>query len=126
MAAGTKRILVVDDEPGIRETMADILRLEGYRVDTADQGESGLTAFKKQPAELIVSDLVMPVMDGVEMVRQLRKQNPGLKVLFMSGYFGGQDISPELIETILEMGYPTLKKPFRAQELLEKVREMLD
>ena len=116
------KILVVDDEPAIRETLADLLMTEGYAVDTAPNGEEAIDAYLADPPELVISDIMMPVMNGVQMVLRLRELDPCLRVVFISGYFGPTPAQQDLMGAIAQLGFPMVKKPFRSEELMDQVR----
>ncbi len=122
---GHPRVLVVEDEEGLKENLAELLRLEGYHVSTAGDGLQGLRAHLSFRPELVITDVVMPIMDGVEMVRALRGRDPRLKALFISGFFGTRSIRQELTDEIARFGYPMLSKPFRPSQLFALVRQAL-
>lgn len=124
-AASHPRILVVEDEQGLKNNLADLLHLEGYHVKTASNGVSGLKAHLTFRPELVITDVVMPIMDGVEMVRHMRDRDPRLKVLFISGFFGTRSIRQELMDEIQWHDYPMLSKPFKPSRLFEVVRRQL-
>jgi CheY-like chemotaxis protein len=122
---GHPRILLVEDEDGLRDNLAELLTLEGYHVKSAPNGVQGLGAHLSFRPELVITDVVMPIMDGVEMVRQLRARDPELRALFISGFFGTRSIRAELMEEIERFGYPMLSKPFKPSELFALVRQAL-
>jgi len=122
---GHPRILVVEDEDGLRENLADLLSLEGYHVATAANGVQGMGAHLSFRPEMVITDVVMPIMDGVDMVRQLRKRDPNLKALFISGFFGTRSVRQELMDEITRFGYPMLSKPFRPSQLFSLLRTAL-
>ena len=122
---GHPRILVVEDEDGLRENLADLLTLEGYHVAEAANGMQGLKMHLSFRPELVITDVVMPIMDGVEMVRQLRQRDPSLKAMFISGFFGTRSIKNNLMQEIETYGYPRLSKPFKPSRLFEMVRAAL-
>ncbi|MCB2228327.1 MAG: response regulator [Desulfarculaceae bacterium] len=122
---GHPRVMVVEDEEGLAQNLADLLALEGYHVATAPDGLAGLRTHLTFRPELVISDILMPIMDGVEMVRTLRERDPGLKVIFISGFFGTRSIQNGLMQEIEDFGYPRLAKPFRPSQLLELVRRAL-
>ncbi len=124
-AAGHPRVMVVEDEEGLRENLAELLGLEGFHVASAQNGLLGLRLHLTFRPELVITDVVMPIMDGVEMVRSLRRRDPGLKALFISGFFGTRSIQNELMAEIERYGYPMLSKPFRPSRLFELVRQAL-
>lgn len=119
----TRRItvLVVEDEPAIRRLVARILGRRGYEVLAAPDGETGLRRFsEREDIDLVLTDIVMPGLDGVGMAQELRARRPGLPVLFMSGYPG--DNRPGLDEDDLAW---LIDKPFTPDQLLERVELVL-
>jgi len=114
-------VLVVDDEPMIRKVVTWVLRRSGYEVITAPDGEAGLETFQNcEDIALVLSDIVMPRLDGVGMVRELRQRRPSIPVLFMSGYAGHQ--LPALAEDDL---HRLLDKPFTPTQLVERIEQVL-
>ena len=85
----TLSILVIDDEPAVRETLAEMLELMGHRVVLADSGESALQLLSANDCELVFTDLAMPDMDGWETSREIRKRWPDMNVVLVTGYGGG-------------------------------------
>jgi two-component system cell cycle sensor histidine kinase/response regulator CckA len=119
-STAAETILVVEDEPAVRQLVSAALRRAGYSVVEARDGEHALTLFDQHNAEidLLLTDLRMPQMDGAELIRRLRARAPKLKVICVSGYPGsGIDLSVT--------GH-YLAKPFSKADLLNKVREVLD
>ena len=115
-------ILVVDDEPEIRKLVKAMLAPLGYHVVIADTGEQAVRLFHKEPSvDLLLTDVVAPGMSGPMLAQQLRETNPGLRVLFMSGY----DATQVVQKFVVEQGYSLLIKPFTSEQLREKVRSML-
>jgi two-component system, cell cycle sensor histidine kinase and response regulator CckA len=119
-ATPSETILVVEDEPAVRQLVAAALERAGYRVFEARDGETALSLFNENEAaiDLLVTDLRMPQMDGAELVRLLRARAPTLKVICVSGYPGTG------IDLTVTGHY--LAKPFSKADLLSKVREVLD
>lgn len=119
-----KRILVVDDEEQIREILTHMLEEEGYAVHTAENGEEGLTLAGKYAFDLVVTDMIMPVKDGLKFIMELRRDYPDLPILAISG---GGAIKAERYLTMA--GYlgdiATLEKPFKQGVLLELVRKLI-
>lgn len=114
------RILVVDDEPGIRELVARVLRGEGFEVVLVNDGEAGLTAVQEAEVayDLVITNSYMPHLSGDQLIQQLRQQFPSLPVLHLDdGTY--PTISRE------SASVPTLYKPFRLDELCEEVRRLL-
>lgn len=121
---GTESILLVEDEPAIRELAALELRELGYAVHTAADGEEALEVLHAtgQPVDLLVTDVVMPKMGGPELAEALRREYHDTRVLFTSGY------TADTIgrRGVLDEGISFLRKPFTSQTLARKVREVLD
>ncbi|MCG8589745.1 MAG: response regulator [Proteobacteria bacterium] len=120
--AGAECLLVVEDEPAVRHLVCRILRRAGYRVLEAGDGKEALSVAARYPAEIhaLVTDVVMPLMRGGELARQLRRQRPETRVLFLSGY----PDEPESQESLRSHAF--LAKPFSEQQLLSVLRGVLD
>lgn len=116
-------ILLVDDDEDVRELVALILSSSGHQVLPASSGEAALRVAAHHPAhiDLLLTDVRMPGMGGPALAEQLRSRQPGLRVLFMSGYPG----SPLGQGGGLELGMNLLAKPFTLQELERRVHEAL-
>lgn len=123
-AATGKTVLVLDDEPAVRKLVSAMLTSSGYTVLTADNGENAITTFKKkkQPVDLLLLDVVSPGLPGPVVAERLVGLQPGLRVLFMSGY----DDTSVVRRYVVEKGFALLKKPFTQDELAKKVREVLE
>jgi DNA-binding response OmpR family regulator len=116
------RILIIDDEHQVRRWLRTGLESAGYDVEDAPDGVKGLTAFKQRPADLVLTDIYMPEKEGLETIRELRRQNPELKIIAMSG--GG--IAGDFLPYAKKLGaVKTIEKPFDTELLLETVREVL-
>jgi len=116
-------ILVVEDHDAVRWTTVATLRRHGYRVlESQNAGEALLLAEAHPEIALVVTDVVMPRVGGIELSRRLRIMRPSLRVLFTSGH----DPSDELRQNIQETGIHFLAKPFVPVELMRRVREALD
>jgi two-component system, cell cycle sensor histidine kinase and response regulator CckA len=118
---GSETILLVEDQPEVRQFAATVLRGLGYAVLQASGGEEALAAYTAHPIDLLLTDVVMPKMSGTDLAARIRARNPALKVLFMSGY------SVEVLSWRAEgaANGAFLQKPFAREELAAKVREVL-
>jgi two-component system cell cycle sensor histidine kinase/response regulator CckA len=120
MATATDRatILVVDDSSVVRKVTRNMLEQVGYRVVLASDGKAALKASQEYPGaiHLLLTDVVMPGMNGPELARQLLLKRPDTRVLFMSGVVTSGDLEP---------GKPFLPKPYGQLDLLRKVEEVL-
>ena len=123
---GKKKILVVEDEFGLQDMFRDIFMMEGYDVRVAIDGVEGYEVYSQFKPDLVFTDVVMPEMNGLELVRKIREVNPGIKVIYISGFFGIKRLKQELSRDIAEYGYPTLAKPFKTSAMLNLVQEYLD
>jgi PAS domain S-box-containing protein len=121
---GSERILVVDDEEGIRRSAARVLTRFGYVVEEAADGESALEALRsaEPPFDLVISDVVMPRLSGTALYQELRGHGSGVRVLLMSGHTA-DDL--DALEDPLA-GAKFLHKPWSITDLLRRVREVLD
>ncbi|HEY66924.1 MAG: DNA-binding response regulator [Chloroflexi bacterium] len=116
------RIMVVDDEPVARISLAEVLRLEGYQVATAASGEEALSLLNKSgPFDLMVLDLKMPGMDGLEVTEVVRKQSPGTVIILLTA-FGTLETA---IQAIRHGAHDYLLKPCPIPDILESVRKGL-
>jgi two-component system cell cycle sensor histidine kinase/response regulator CckA len=124
VAGGKETLLLVEDEAGIRGLGQVVLRDAGYNVLVASDGEEALeiSMQHKEVIHLLVTDVIMPGMSGVQVANRLTALRPGLKVLYMSGY--AEDAVAR--QGMLGPGTPFLPKPFAPKDLAIKVRELLD
>ncbi|MCX8118582.1 MAG: PAS domain S-box protein [Desulfobacterota bacterium] len=122
---GTEAVLLVEDEPAVRELAARVLRERGYRVEVAKDGNEALAVIRNQPQmtfDLLLTDVVMPGMSGREIADVLKSSMPNLKVLYMSGYTEDSILR----HGVLREGVDLLQKPFSPETLVKRVREILD
>jgi CheY-like chemotaxis protein len=121
---GSETILVVEDQPELRELIGRILKKAGYEVLTACDGKEALGIGKEREWKigLILTDMIMPGMSGPELAEPLLKLNPGMRVLYMSGYAG--DLVAR--DRGLDPGMPFIQKPFTSVNLIGRIREILD
>jgi CheY-like chemotaxis protein len=118
------RILIIDDDAQVRDVMRRMLEREGYAVDVACDGYEGIRSFSENRPDLVITDILMPGMGGVETVMELRLLAPDVKVIAMSG---GDQIAPEYYLQVIK-NFDTLhemKKPIMREELLQAVRSVL-
>ena len=124
VASGSETILLVEDEESLRVVFKNILELHGYQVLEADNGENALNVNKRHSGEidLLITDVVMPRLNGIELAKQLLTSRPGIKTLFVSGHT--MDIA--IPSDFSEHGYGFLQKPYTSDVLHSKIRELLD
>ncbi len=121
---GDERVLVVDDEPGVRKLLARILRAQGYDVFETEDGASALALLNSanRQMDLVVTDLVMPKMSGTRLAEEIQTRWPAVKLLFVSGFPRGdaRQASAHVANV------PVLHKPFTSQQIEKTVRDVLD
>jgi len=116
-------ILVIDDDDMIRDLLGAVLEAAGHQVTTADNGKSGMAQFKANPADLVITDMVMPEQEGVETIILLRQKYPKLPIIAMSG---GGPRADTYLDICKKLGIgQTLHKPFSVDELHAVVRAEL-
>jgi DNA-binding response OmpR family regulator len=122
--ADKTKILVVDDEPNIVQTLRDRLEMNEYRVITASNGKEGLETALQEKPDVILLDVIMPIMDGHEMLEALRRQPGGEEpsVIMLTARSQTQDISRANACGIDDY----IVKPFDLSELLEKIESVVE
>ncbi len=116
------RILVVDDEERFRNTMSKLLTVEGYEVSIAGTGPEALEMLRQNLHDLVILDVRMPEMNGVQVLSEIKKIDVSLEVIIMTGY-----TSVDTAKEIMKLGaYDYLLKPYAIAELLEKIDAAYD
>lgn len=119
-----KRILLVDDEEMILSVLKKALSERGYEVTTASNGREAMEAFNSRGADLVVTDILMPEKGGLSLLMDLRKKDPGVRIIAMSG--GGKDGKMDFLATAASIqGVETLRKPFPILVFLQTVEDIL-
>jgi DNA-binding NtrC family response regulator len=111
--------LVVDDDEGLAQIVAAILRIEGFEVRIADNGAHGFAAYSRNPTDWVVTDIQMPELDGLEMMQCIRAINPGVKTVYMSGEV--ERYQAVLDREAAKFSARVLPKPFTRSNLVEKI-----
>jgi two-component system, OmpR family, response regulator MprA len=114
----TARILIVDDEPYVRELIRETLRARQYVVDVASNGIEALEVMARDPHDIVVTDVVMPGMGGLDLIKHLKKAHPHVRVIVLTGFPRDSDIGDFLLQGADEF----LPKPFRGNDLLSVIR----
>ena len=118
------RVLVVDDDAGVRNFLRMLLELEGYEVATVGNGIEALEAQRQDPAAVVLTDIFMPHAEGMETIVQLREEFPNAKIIVMSG--GGAYRGADYLALARDLGAAkSLKKPFAPQDLIDAIREVV-
>jgi YesN/AraC family two-component response regulator len=118
------RILIIDDEPQIRSMLKLMLERDGYEVAEAPDGIEGIRIYRQNPADLIITDLIMPNKDGIGMIIDLKKEFPNVKIIAMSG--GGLNKPEGYLKGAKKLGAAcTLTKPIDRDEMLRAIKNVL-
>lgn len=118
------RVLIIDDDEQIRVLLEQMMHWAGFEVMVAENGKVAMQLQHENPADLVITDLIMPEQEGLETISRLKKEYAGIKIIAISG--GGR-IGPEAyLPAALELGADKVfSKPFDVQEIVDTVREML-
>ena len=118
------KILVIDDEPNIVQTLQDRLEMNEYRVFTAHNGRDGMDKFEREKPDVILLDVIMPIMDGLEMLETLRKRPDGqyVSIIMLTARSQTQDIARANACGIDDY----IVKPFDLSELLAKIESVVE
>ena len=115
------RILITEDEDSLRAFVARALRLDGHDTVEAADGAEGLEALESSRFDLLLSDIRMPVMDGIELAHKASASQPGLKILLMTGYAEQRERADDLMEKIIDV----VSKPFSLPDIRTAVAKAL-
>jgi CheY-like chemotaxis protein len=121
------RILIVDDEPAIAESLSEILRAAGYEVAMATSGEDAVRDAEKFSPEILLTDVLMPAMNGFELALRVKEMLPNCRLLLFSGQASTAQLAKEESERFTRMGYrfELLPKPLHPDALLKVLEESL-
>jgi CheY-like chemotaxis protein len=111
-----KTILIVDDEKSIRDVLIAFFVEQGYDVITASDGREGIAKFQSHPTDLVITDIVMPRVEGIETIRKIRKQSNTVKIIAMTGY-----VDSYLKDALLLGADDSINKPFNTEDLMAVV-----
>lgn len=118
------RILVVDDNPDVLVSMRLLLECVGYQVDTASNGREGLRRYREKHPAVVITDLAMPEMDGVQFMERLRREDPAARIIAVSGFSASQQRAYLAGRSALAT-VDTFVKPVEAGRLLSRVQELI-
>jgi two-component system nitrogen regulation response regulator NtrX len=115
-------ILIIDDEKAIRKTLSEILSYEGYKIDEAGDGEEGFRKFREKEYDVILCDIKMPKMDGIEFLEKAKEANPDLPIIMISGH----GTIETAVEAVRKGAYDYISKPPDLNRLLITIRNAMD
>jgi CheY-like chemotaxis protein len=125
MATTSGSILIIDDDAAVSRTVSLILTRAGYRVSTAAGGRKGFELLAGGGFDLVLTDIIMPELDGIEAIRRIRNDYPGVRIIAMSG--GGQIDKSDFLHMAEVLGADrVMEKPVRNERLLELVKTVLE
>ena len=117
-------ILVIEDEESVRTMIREMLSRAGHAVEEAADGEAGLEAFRRQPPDLVITDILMPNKGGLVAIKEIRQSRPTARIVAISG--GGRTGRMNFLSTARTFpGVLTLQKPFRRSKLLKLIDQAL-
>lgn len=121
---GNVRVLVVDDDDLVRETLRNYLATSGFDVLVASDGEEALALLTHEAVDLVLTDLIMPNREGIETIVELRRQESPPKIIAISG--GGRSADADFLHMATMLGADdTLRKPFSRGDLIAKINDVL-
>jgi CheY-like chemotaxis protein len=121
-ASQTRRALVIDDDELVRATVTSILESAGYAVVQAGDGQHGLKLFHKHPVDLVITDILMPLKEGIETILEIRQRSPEVRIIAMTG--GGSIGAAPILDAAQQLGADAvLSKPFSKADLLGKIEK---
>jgi len=116
-------ILVIDDEDQMRSMLRTMLERAGHTVLDAQDGKVGQSILSGQPVDLVITDILMPERDGLEIIRAIQRSAPGVKIIAISG--GGRTGKLDFLEEAKEFGaHSVLHKPFGSKELMDAIEAL--
>src|ERR1700688_924555 len=115
-------ILIIDDEKAIRKTLGEILSYEGYKMEEAADGEEGLKKFKEKDYDVILCDIKMPKIDGIEFLEKAKESNPDVPIIMISGH----GTIETAVEAVKKGAYDYISKPPDLNRLLITIRNAMD
>jgi len=120
----TTRILVVDDDVSVRDTIQRYLALHGFEVETAADGVQAGKTLERSPVDLVITDIIMPELDGFSLIGDIRAYHPDVRVIAISG--GGLNASASYLAAAKRLGaHAALSKPVTFPELLACIQQLL-
>lgn len=119
-----KNILVIDDDPDFRKMLCARLEKSGYKVSGAQNGLQGVNRFKEFPVHLVITDIIMPEKEGMETILEIKKINPEVKIIAISG--GGRSVPEDYLNIAEYFGaVKSFKKPFDMADFIQTVDHLL-
>lgn len=118
-------VLVIDDDPAMLHSLASVFEAHGIDIATAHDGLAGLARFRQVSPKVVLTDIIMPELDGLSAIMEMRRQRPGVTIIAMSG--GGRIGKSDFLAVAKQLGADsTVQKPFDVDELVTRIRRHLE
>lgn len=119
-----KHILVVDDDDMMRSFVKELLTINKFKITEADNGKSGLKAFLENTPDLVITDIIMPEMEGISFIKELRSHDKSIPIIAMTGNVHGR--MEEFLDISAKLGADEiLRKPIKSQDFLDAINRLL-
>jgi len=119
-----KHILVVDDDDMMREFVKEVLKINNFKITEASNGKAGLKEFRENTPDLVLTDIIMPEMEGISFIRELRSHNKEIPIIAMTGNVHGR--MEEFLEISTQLGADEiLRKPIKAKEFIDAIERLI-
>ncbi len=123
-AVPPKHILVVDDDEMMRSYLKELLLIHDFKITEAENGKLGLKAFRENTPDLVLTDIIMPEMEGISFIRELRAHNSDIPIIAMTGNVHGK--MEEYLDISSQLGADEiLRKPIKSQEFLDTINRLI-
>jgi CheY-like chemotaxis protein len=128
------RVLIIDDERDVRDSIRRVLERAGFEVRTAESVDLGLASLREAPSDVVITDIIMPKVGGVQAIQHLRREYPSVRIVAISGggNFGITEYKPNAITTTAYLAaaesagaHYLLTKPFESRDLIQAVETVL-
>ncbi len=119
-----KHILVVDDDELMRGFVREVLKINNFKITEASNGKAGLKEFRENTPDLVLTDIIMPEMEGISFIRELRSHNKEIPIIAMTGNVHGR--MEEFLEISTQLGADEiLRKPIKAKEFIDAIERLI-
>ena len=119
-----KHILVVDDDDMMRAFIKELLKINDFKITEAANGKLGLKEFRENTPDLVITDIIMPEMEGISFIRELRSYNKDIPIIAMTGDVHGR--MEEFLDISSQLGADEiLRKPIKSKEFLEAINKLI-
>jgi two-component system, chemotaxis family, chemotaxis protein CheY len=118
------KVLVIDDDAMVRDTITFVLQRNGFNIATAEDGDQGALAYRRERPDVVITDIIMPQQEGLGMIVRIRREHPGAKIIAISG--GGRIGNIDVLAAARTLGVDDIiAKPFEPEELLDRVNRVI-